>query len=371
MASPELTLLGNVTAPSPFAPPHRQITLSAGSFNAQDSMGMIAYAVTPMEFVLDAHFFQWVSYQETSISPQIRGNGALWKGEVEVTFGGAPLLLCHLNTPFYRHIGCFFFGDTLYDAFTVTLDFNDFNGTFEYLMKIPTKAGDNTARSVSPILLDIQDLVPVPVAAIILFAHSYITSFQDGSKGELDPEVEIGLCLVLARWVEADVWFYQKESHDIQSHLGFPLSDAMRYMRQKSEPKDTIEMTVEWLRDIGIPPGSVGSPRENPAYLQMMKGCTSKETPQFSFSTCLPGFLAAYFANALSRITIAKEEEEDILISLSADANSTVIYNTYFEHVYAYGFRGSTTLRLAFSALFLQVLIALIHLSVTVFDRRP
>ncbi|KAH6894198.1 hypothetical protein B0T10DRAFT_456446 [Thelonectria olida] len=330
-------LLGNVTAPSPFGPPHRQITLSAASLYSDESEGVMAYAVTPMEFIITSLNQNWVQDLVMFQMPQY-----LIKSEAMVPSGKEkwkqPLMAVHcvyvrLMQPFNKTSATFSFKETLYDGFTVTLDFKDFNGTFDV----------NIARSVKPMILNMQNLLPAPVAASILFAHSYMTlSSLEELEDEFEPEVK------------ADVWFYPKESQDLHNHLGFPLSNAMKYMRQHSGPEDAIKMTVEWLTDIRVPPGSANSTRENPAYLQIMKSCPDKESPALVYSTCLPGSLAAYFANALARITALIEGGDGFPISSTPNASSTVVYNTYFEHVYTYRFRASTTLRLTFSALFLQ-----------------
>ncbi|KAF4421175.1 hypothetical protein F53441_14366 [Fusarium austroafricanum] len=369
-------ILGNITVPSLYAPPHRQLTLLANNFK-EDAYGTIAYVTTPMEFILDA-------FQVDKFAPH--GPQYLTKSEALKPSGKEkwkqPLVAAHcsftnMGRPFNETSIYFDFGDIYYDKFTVTVELNDFNDSMEYLMKIPTNAGDNATRSMSPVLLDIQHLLPVPVAASILFAHSYIEPksdpFQIVITDEPEPVIEIGLCLIQARWVEADILLYPKLSMDIQSHLGFPLLEAMEYMRLKSDPEQSIEMTVEWLEGIGVPPGSVGSQRKNPAYLYMMKGCIDEELRDVETGYCLPGSLAAYLANALARITTLKgDDDKDLTPTFEPPgANYTYVYHTYFEHVYAYGFRSSTTLRLAFAALFLQVAIALIHLIVTVFVRCP
>jgi hypothetical protein len=209
-----------------------------------------------------------------------------------------------------------------------------------------------------------------------LFAHSYLESDVAGTSdlptGKPEPVIEIGLCLIQGRWVEADVFSYPKLSSDIQSHLGFSSLEAIEYMRLESDPEQSIEMTVEWLKGIGVPPQSVGSQRENPAYLYMMKTCI-EQYPILHFTYCLPGSLAAYLTNALARSTTLKGVEGESLVPTfePPGANYTYVYHTYFEHVYAYGFRSTTTLPLAFTALFLQAVIAVIHLVVTVFVRRP
>ncbi|KAL5603703.1 hypothetical protein FOVSG1_006453 [Fusarium oxysporum f. sp. vasinfectum] len=370
-------LLGNITVTSLLAPPHRQFTLLANNFG-EDAHGTIAYVTTPMEFVLDA-------FQNDDSKPL--GSQYLTKSEALKPSGKEmwkqPLVAAHcsfssLVRPFNYTSTYFEFGDKYYDNFTVTVEFNDFNDSMEYLMKIPTNAGDNITRSISPVLLDIQHLLPVPVSASILFAHSYIQPnydpIQNRTIGEPEPEIEIGLCLIQGRWVEADVFLYPKLSMDIQSHLGFPPLEAMEYMRLNSDPEQSIEMTVEWLEGIGIPPKSVGSQRENPAYLYMMNACIDEELRDIGTRYCLPASLAAYLANALARITTLKGVEDefpDFPTSEPPGANYTYVYHTYFERVYAYGFRSSTTLRLAFAVLFIQVAIALIHLIVTAFVRRP
>ncbi|EMT68722.1 hypothetical protein NOF04DRAFT_4890 [Fusarium oxysporum II5] len=367
-------MMGNITVPSPMTPPHRQITLLVNSYG-EEAGGSIAYATTPMEFILAGFKFDefapdGVQYLRKSEALKPSGSEK-WK---------QPLVAAHcsfsyLRRPFNYTSTYFEFDDIYYDNFNVTVEFSDFNDSMEYLMKIPTNAGDNVTRSMNPVLLDIRHLLPVPVATSIVFAHSYISSFTDLPTYQPEPEIEIGLCLIQGRWVEADVFLHSKSSSDIQSHLGFPLLEAMDYMRLKSDPEQSIEMTVEWLEGIGVPPESVGPQRKNPAYLDMMNGCIDAWSRGTGGAYCLPGSLAAYLANALARITTLKgmkgDDEKFTPIFEPPGANYTYVYHTYFEHVYAYGFQPSTTLRLAFAALFLQAVIALIHLAVTVFVRRP
>ncbi|RYC80739.1 hypothetical protein BFJ63_vAg16374 [Fusarium oxysporum f. sp. narcissi] len=357
-------VMGNITLQSIYSMPRRQLTLLGNNFGGYPSHGTIAYVTTPMEFILDAFQsdeFRPYEPQYLTKSEALKPSGReKWK---------QPLVAAHcafslLVRPFNHTSTYFEFGDIYYDNFTVTVEFSDFNDSMEYLMNIPTNEGDNVTRSMSPVLLDIQHRLPIPVAASILFAHSYVT-------GRPEPVVEIGLCLIQGRWVEADIFFVSDPnlSPVIQSHLGFQPLEAMEYMRLNSDAEQSIEMTVEWLEGIGVPQGSGGSQRENPAYLYMMEDCLI-----LMGSCCLPGSLAAYLANALARI-ITLEGYEDGSDGPPAfeplGANYTYVYLTYLEHVYAYGFRSSTTLRLALAALFLQVAIALIHLAVTAFVRRP
>ncbi|KAH7139938.1 hypothetical protein B0J13DRAFT_448056 [Dactylonectria estremocensis] len=305
-----------------------------------NSRGQLAYAITPMEFVQDAlaaDAFLYYEPQTLIRSEALKPHGKeKWK---------QPLVAVHcVETRWLPTLddtsATFGFGDTLYDDFTVSLGFND---TLEFLRNIP---------------IDV---------ASMLFTYSFLdVDYSSSNMEDRVPWIDINLCLVQARWVEAEVWLHPKESLDIQSHLDFPLSDAMQYMREQSDNEKPIKMTVEWLRDIGVPPSSGSIPQQNPAYRQGLDFCGGNK--DFYTPSCVPSFLAVYLANALSRNPDIKVDSS--LTSPSPGPNSTVIYNTYLEHVYAYGFRESTTIRLAFTALFLQVFIALIHLALTVFSRQ-
>ncbi|KAG7406293.1 hypothetical protein Forpe1208_v014510 [Fusarium oxysporum f. sp. rapae] len=374
---PETIRLGNVSAPSS-SPPYRPITLSQATWDSETSfMGQLAYAVTPMDFIsetlgIDTDMIEMIDREPPTLmrSEALKLSGKeKWK---------QPLVAVHCSEvrwqpPSIETSLTFGFEERLYENLTVSLGIND---TLDLLKSTPENIDDEYFHPLTTTILDIQHLLPAPISASMLFTFSfmdanYSTIVQSDNVTIIDgdnvPTMDINLCLVQARWVEADVWLYPKESLEIRSHLGFPLSDAMQYMRQKSDNHEVpIEMTDKWLRDIGVPPNSASTRRENPAYRQGLNFCGGKS--DFYPSSCVTSFLAVYLANALSHSTDIKGDFET---GRSPDPNSTVINNTYFEHIYAYGFRESTIILLAFTALLIPAFIALIHLALTVFARQP
>ncbi|KAH7113671.1 hypothetical protein B0J13DRAFT_460701 [Dactylonectria estremocensis] len=345
---------------------HRPITFGNDYFsptNDSKYRGDSAYATTPMDIVAR----QLNNDAVISQAPRIlfRSQALMLAGKEKWK---QPLVTAHC-APSYRFrtmnqtSATFPFGDRLYKNFTISLDFDD----IDFLKDIPVNYGDELYHRTVISVLDIQHLLRVPITASILFASSL----------ELFPWMDMVLCLIQARWVEADVWLHPVESAEVQSHLGFPTNDTMQYIRQKSDPKDVIKMTIKWLRDIRVPQNSVSTPGENPAYQQGYDFCVNYYEAQLPLvdlsylgsrtGPCLPAFLAVYLAEALSQSTAVL----DVPTSPSPGPNSTVIFNTYFEHVYAYGFGESTTIQLAFTTLLLQVFIALIHLALIMFVRQP
>ncbi|KAH7129155.1 hypothetical protein EDB81DRAFT_764304 [Dactylonectria macrodidyma] len=264
----------------------------------QSFQGQIAYAVTPMEFVLDSLAGDVFLYDEPQTlirSEALKPSGKeKWKQPLVAVHCAENRVLRSLN----ETSATFGLGDWLYDNFTVTLKFNN---TLEFLKNISTDPDSEDYRPLNTTALDIQYLLPVLIIASMLLTYSFldIDSSSTPDDEHFVPWIDLKLCLVQARWVEAEIWLYRKESSNRQSRLEFPLDDALKYMRKKSDIKADSE-----------------------------------------------------------------------LYSPSPSPNYTAIYNTFFQHVYACGFRVSTTIQLTFSALLLQILIALLHLAVTVFARK-
>ncbi|RKK60878.1 hypothetical protein BFJ69_g17193 [Fusarium oxysporum] len=371
----EHPLLNNITVSGPFRNGlDRPITFSVNNFSyIEPQLEESAFAVTPMDFV--AHSLgEDVAMGGTVVQPP-----QLLKSEALTVSGKEkwkqPLVAVHCENFDWRHklnktSAKFVFDDILYNKTTVSLDLNN---TLKLLQNISINDDDGASRPVASLLLDIQHLLPVPITATILLAY------PDGDWGVLDLEkslIHSYLCLVQARWVEAEVFVHPRESLEVQSHLGFPTRDAMDYIRRKPDSQNTIKVSLEWLRGIGVPPipeistfaepfdsppESVTTLQDNPAFRQGINMCTAEFRP-----TCIPAFLAVYLANAMSRFTQLPDYG-----SRSPQPNSTVIFNTWFDHVYAYGIEDSATVPLAFTALLLQAFIALIHFALTVFARQP
>ncbi|KAJ0130933.1 hypothetical protein HZ326_25976 [Fusarium oxysporum f. sp. albedinis] len=372
----EPSLLTNISVSGAFPGGlDRPITLSVDSIPVSEEPGPLielAYAVTPMDFVAHSLGEDVIGEDTTVQEPRL-----LLKSEALTVSGKErwkqPLVAAHCaQFDWLRGLNetsATFDFDDFYDNITVSLNLS----SMIELPKTIINDDNGASRLVASNFLNIQHLLPRPITASILFAYpDRNRNPPDLNKGL----IHMHLCLVQARWVEAEVWVHPKESLELQSHLGFPSSNAMDYIRQKSNPQDIINISFEWLRNIGVPPisdsSTLGGPfnplpesvitlRENPAFRQGINMCSAGVRP-----TCIPAFLAIYLANAMSRLNQIPGSG-----SRSPKPNSTVIFNTWFDHVYAYEIEDSITVPLAFTALLLQVLFALIHLILTVFARHP
>jgi hypothetical protein len=348
------TRVGNISTTSPPEPPHRQLTISLPE--AEAPFDNIAYAVSPMAFVAEGFRRDFTQYLfQTRIL--IRSNALKLSGK---ELWKQPLVEVRCNMARMDHksmkskmSATFDFGGGLPHNFTVKIDPQN---TPDLRKSMPTKPDDLAWYNEAVIPLDIQHLLPMPVSASIFFVP-YLTNLGLTSR----------LCLVQARWVEAEVWLWPQESLEVQTQLRFPMGNATQYIQQTADIENTIKMEKEWLEGIGAPPGSTNASRKNPAYLKAFDYCDGEVLS----SSCLPSFLAAYLANNLARTKDIEGDEQDSPTSPVPYSNSTVIDNTYFEHVYAYGFGAGTLIPFAFAILFLQVAIALVHLAIIVLARRP
>ncbi|RSL69610.1 hypothetical protein CEP51_012308 [Fusarium floridanum] len=347
----ETTRVGNISTTSPSVPPHRQLTITLPELAAPYED--IAYAVTPMGFVAEGFRRDFEKYLFKS-KILIRSNALTISGKVQWKQPLVEVRCAMARTNETSTTSATFdFGGGLSKNFSVKIDSKS---TPDLRKSMPKKPDDLAWYKEAAIPLDIQTLVPMPVTASIFFAP-FLTNLSLVSY----------LCLVQARWVKADVWLWPEESLEIQTQLPFPMSGVMQYIQQTADLDNTIKMDAEWLEGIAAPPNSTGVARKNPAYLKAFDFCRGEVyTP-----ACLPSFLAAYLANALSRIIDIQGDELDSPTSPVPYANSTVLDNTYYEHVYAYGFGVGTLIPFALALLFIQALIAVVHFMLILLTRNP
>lgn len=103
------------------------------------------------------------------------------------------------------------------------------------------------------IFLDLENkIIRHSVSAAILFANRVR---KDGLQDKRDMNNEtilgLGLCLVSARWVEAEVWVIRQNSVAINSDLGFTNEDFLPFLHEISTAKEVIKMSDGWLKGVG------------------------------------------------------------------------------------------------------------------------
>lgn len=243
----------------------------------------------------------------------------------------------------------------------------DLEADLTFLKETPLKDGKSYHQP-DPIFLNIRDQLPIPISAAILFASSVTVSKESNKEGS---GFETQLCLVHARWIDADAWVAAEYAPAVVSDFGLSISDWMGFLNRTSNHANVIKMTHTWLTEIGKPSTVDDLDKQtdtpvNTAYRQVMDICHYHKTDKTPPSACFSQFLAVYLTNALasmygySNLTSSRPEPEDIMVDIK-----------YFTHIYAYSFRNSHGLIVALTVLLLHVVIVILHTGIIVLSPRP
>lgn len=243
----------------------------------------------------------------------------------------------------------------------------DLEADLAFLKETPLKDGKSHHQS-DPIFLNIRDQVPIPISAAILFTSAVAAS---GEMYKERSRSAIFLCLVHARWIDADAWVVAEYAPAVISHFGLSISDWMGFLNRTSNHANVIKMTDTWLTEIGKAStvddlGKQTDTLVNNAYRQAADICRSTKRSRRSISGCFPQFLAVYLTDALASMYSYKElypndpEPEDIMVDME-----------YFTRVYAYSFRNSHGPTVALAVLLLHVVIVILHTGIILLSPRP
>ncbi|RFN55135.1 hypothetical protein FIE12Z_647 [Fusarium flagelliforme] len=181
-----------------------------------------------------------------------------------------------------------------------------------------------------------------PVSADILFGNR--TDALDSFNAEYH------LCLIFARWIEADVWMEPSTSADIFVHLPFPTTESLEKVKDSFDTPDFIRINNGWMEGIGTLPNASFYDA-----MQLYHGQTTIQLP-------LERVLALHVIDAMATERGSTTEE-------SVKAGSLVI--TRYAYTYAFNIASSSSIPVAFCVLALHLLMILIHLIIIATSRCP
>ncbi|KAH6962440.1 hypothetical protein BKA56DRAFT_429212, partial [Ilyonectria sp. MPI-CAGE-AT-0026] len=243
----------------------------------------------------------------------------------------------------------------------------DLEADLAFLKETPLKDGKSHHQP-DTIFLNIRDQVPIPISAAILFTNAVTVSkeiYKEGSR------FETHLCLVHARWIDADPWVAAEYAPAVISDFGLSISGWMGFLNRTSNHANVIKMTDTWLTEIGKSStvddlGKQTDTLVNNAYRQAADACHSTKRHTNSLSACFSQFLAVYLTDALASmysytgLDFNDPEPEDIMVDIE-----------YFTRVYAYSFRNSHGPTVALAVLLLHVVIVILHTGIILLSPRP
>ncbi|KAF5230733.1 hypothetical protein FANTH_13725 [Fusarium anthophilum] len=179
--------------------------------------------------------------------------------------------------------------------------------------------------------------------------------FANTARNEEDdkPERHYTLCLIFARWAEADTWIELPHYSRPWSHFN-PLVEFDR------NSSDVIHMDGKWLEGI--------SSFSNGSFLRSIADyCVADDRRE-----CQERFLGLHITDAISQAGNNVSWPNYFAgITPSDDATRDKVTYTRSYYTYAYRFESSHSIPLAFSFLLLHVLLVLIHLITILVSKDP
>ncbi|CAH0044279.1 unnamed protein product [Clonostachys solani] len=208
---------------------------------------------------------------------------------------------------------------------------------------------------------DLQDKVPVPITAAVILRHYPDNVFEYRYWSTT-------LCLIQARWVEADVWMDLKEPHTfVQLETSF--SDVAGFMSETSTHENVIKMGPEWLETAYDIPNDRNDTRSASALAYMMKYAP------YSPPTRIPAFLSVFLVDFLTSVGgMVYSSSTPTFTGIEGfppSSNLRMVDVIYYQHRYGYKFQGSVSIPLAFTLLFVQVIIAIVHTALLIHKSPP
>lgn len=214
---------------------------------------------------------------------------------------------------------------------------------------------------------DLQDKVPVPITAAVI-----LRDYLAVSDNLTWPTT---LCLIQARWVEADVWMDVREPRTfVQLETSF--SDVAEFMSETSTHENVIKMGPEWLEKVFDIPNGRNETRPASALAYMMK------FEPYSPPTRIPAFLSVFLVDFLTSVggltyfskTTTHHSPAPTLRGIEGfppSSNLRMVDVIYYQHRYGYKLQGSVSIPLAFALLFVQMVIAIVHTALLIHKSPP
>jgi hypothetical protein len=322
-----------------------------------------AFATAPMEFSFEPlwNYREFLQHKDTKFPSMVKSQPKRTDNTPAGNFR-QPLVAVHCNesleeekshTPIGGNVARFsFFGSSFHkENFSLELSLDG-----KELMSLQTAGiSDDLPVTIFP---DLQDKVPVPITAAVVLRND-----MDRFTMNYSP---ITLCLMQARWVEADVWMDVKEPHTFVQ-LETPFSDVAGFLSETSTHENVIKMGSEWLETVydlsdgrnGTWPASAVQP--------MMRLLTSYP------STQIPAILSVFLVDFLTSPGAVMSWSSTFkgFESLPPSSKVRTVDVIYYKHRYGYKFHGSVSIPLAFSLLFIQLIIAIVHTALLIHKSPP
>ncbi|CAG9990610.1 unnamed protein product [Clonostachys byssicola] len=339
--------------------PYRPISFS--TFTSFQSH--IAYASAPMFFL--AHALSWevpAVYSYSDRDMMIKAHS----GNAKFDRWNQPLVV----------VGCQEVKQNVSITDTLEFEWDDETfGTFNLSLDLqkpvfkPLKGASSYPQSIvlNPAEHIPEVKAPLSAAIILSSASPWATNNYSGAI--------TNLCLVQARWMEADVWINTGSPTGTQFEFDFEFNEGIyKHMKETSTEGNIIKMQKDWVEAVG----SNSTDSQISAYLDLYFPSLVflafvEETAEIT-ATFLSEILAIYFTDALTTLGKASSYIETSNISSTnrpPGPDDMVINYVHFEHLYAYAFSGGYSVPLAISILCLHVLIVLGHHALLFFTPRP
>ncbi|KAF5627807.1 uncharacterized protein FTJAE_9075 [Fusarium tjaetaba] len=236
-------------------------------------------------------------------------------------------------------------GDTVYNG---SLYFH-FSGWQSEVMSTPFRVSLNLNDSSA--LADLHSsnstdyrFIDLPASEEWLVSGNILFASTARIEEEDEPERHYTLCLIFARWAEADTWIELPHYSRPWSHFNPPV-------RFDSNSSDVIHMDGKWLEDI--------SSFSNGSFFRSIADyCVADDRRD-----CQERFLGLHITDAISQAGNNVSWPNYFAgITPSDGATEDKVTYTRSYYTYAYRFESSHSIPLAFTFLLLHLLLVLIHL---------
>ncbi|KAH7146421.1 hypothetical protein EDB81DRAFT_934367 [Dactylonectria macrodidyma] len=318
------------------------------SLSIKSQEGPVVLATCPMSFVADAYAQK---FQETSSGTK------KWK---------QPLIAGHCNRTWAHNT-------------TATFEFNGgfLDDTLFSLGLENEPALENMTKGTEPgiraaVILDIKNkTISDSISTAIMFGNRVASEGADleGFETNDTTVLGLGLCLVSARWVEAENWILREDSVAIMSDLVFPNTEYLDYLRDTATEQEVIKMTSGWLKAVS----RIVASNENMEYISVNQAASqlcSSSVNGFAY-TCLAMALGAHLTDALAQPLRLRSYEQNNASDPYPSANDTIIKTTHWKFTYTYELADSFAIPLALSVLLLHVCIAVVHMATILLSPNP
>ncbi|KAM0231379.1 hypothetical protein ACHAPO_008489 [Fusarium lateritium] len=205
--------------------------------------------------------------------------------------------------------------------------------------------------------LDLKSSEKLPISTDMFFT-SVMNTTGTGSPTLDGLAIGLTVCLISARWIEADNWIEFSRSSDTLTHFGFPRQEALSEVRNAFNTSDFVDIHEKWMTGIASLPNTSSN---RSSYEEMMDFCCNNRRCD---ARCLELSLSMHLADAMSQLGEFFERSFRGVKgydNVDTGRNGSVIYAAY-AYTYAYEFESSVAIPIAFSILLVHVLIVLVYI---------